>query len=155
MGIVDFTKYVVNQCALKFPNADFIDFADPAGENKFSDKKGGFTSNAELMRGEGIDPEASEQNPDARYAAVDDQLALINGMLIDPSCTRLINGFLGGYHRKEIGQGTGIYQQEPVKNRFSHPHDALQYVMVRLVKPKPKPKKDSKWKRRRRSAMAV
>lgn len=155
MGIVDFTKYVINQCNIKFPNAEFMDWGDPAGEAKYSKKDGGFTSNAILMRDMGVDVQPSEQNPDARYGAVDDQLAIIDGMLIDPSCTRLINGFLGGYHRKEIGQGTGIYTQDPVKNRFSHPHDALQYVMVRLVTNKKPKGKDGKWKRRRRTAMAV
>jgi hypothetical protein len=155
MGIVDFTKYVIKQCNLAFPDAEWIDWGDPAGENTYSTKKGGFTSNAILMREEGVEVQASEQNPDARYGAVDDQLAIIDGMLIDPSCIRLINGFLGGYHRQEIGQGTGIYTEHPVKNRFSHPHDALQYVMVRLVRNKtPKPK-DGKWKRRNRSAMAI
>jgi hypothetical protein len=155
MGIVDFTKYVVNQCNLKFPGAEFVDYADPAGENAFSNKKGGFTSNAILMAENGVDAEASEQNPDARYNAVDDQLAIIDGILIDPSCTRLINGFLGGYHRQEIGQGTGIYAENPVKNRFSHPHDALQYVMVRLVQNKKRKPKDGNWKRKNRSAMAI
>lgn len=155
LGIVDFTKYVINQCNLLFPGADFMDWGDPAGEAHYSTKDGGFTSNAILMRDEGVDVQPSEQNPDARYSAVDDQLAIINGMLIDPSATRLINGFLGGYHRKEIGQGTGIYSEKPEKNRFSHPHDALQYVMVRLVKNKKPKGKDGKWKRVKRSAMTV
>jgi hypothetical protein len=39
MGIVDFTKYVVNQCALLFPGAEFIDWGDPAGEAEYSTKK--------------------------------------------------------------------------------------------------------------------
>ncbi len=153
MGIVDFTKYVINQCNLLFPNAEWTDWGDPAGEAEYSTKKGGFTSNAKLMREEGVNVQPSEQNPDARYGSVDDQLAIIDGMLIDPSCTRLINGFLGGYHRKEIGQGTGIYAEHPEKNRFSHPHDALQYVMVRLTKNKGRKPKDGNWKRQNRSAM--
>ena len=108
------------------------------------------------MRDEGVDVQASEQNPDARYNAVDDQLAVIDGVLIDPGCTRLINGFLGGYHYPEIGgAGSGIYGENPVKNLFSHPHDALQYVFVRLVANKKKKSKSGRWKRRRRGAMAV
>ena len=55
-----------------------------------------------------------------------------NGLLVDPSCVRLVNGFLGGYCYKEVGS-TGIYSESPLKNRFSHPHDALQYVMTKLV----------------------
>jgi hypothetical protein len=63
---------------------------------------------------------------------------------------------MGGYHYKEIGQGTGIYAEVPEKNRFSHVQDALQYVMVRLVaNNKANKSKGRKWKRRNRSAMAV
>ena len=155
MNIVQFTKYVVNECNIKFPGAEFTDWGDPAGENKFSTKDGGWTSNAQLMRDEGVDVQASEQNPSARYNAVDDQLLVIDGMLIDPGATRLINGFMGGYHYKEVGQSSGIYMDTPEKNRFSHIHDALQYVMVRLVSNKKHKPKSGKWKRRNRGAMAV
>ena len=155
MNIVQFTKYVVNECNIKFPGAEFTDWGDPAGENKFSTKDGGWTSNAQLMRDEGVDVQASEQNPSARYNAVDDQLLVIDGMLIDPSATRLVNGFMGGYHYKEVGQSSGIYMDTPEKNRFSHIHDALQYVMVRLVSNKKHKPKSGKWKRRNRGAMAV
>ena len=36
------------------------------------------------MREEGVDIQSSEQNPDARYGAVDDQLAIINGLWDEP-----------------------------------------------------------------------
>jgi hypothetical protein len=155
MNMVQFTKHAIHQCNMKFPGAEWLDWGDPAGENKFSTRDGGWTSNAQLMRDEGVDVQSSEQNPSARYNAVDDQLAIIDGFLIDPSCVRLINGFMGGYHYKEVGSNTGIYMDTPNKNRFSHIHDALQYAMVRLVSnTKHKPKK-GKWKRRNRGAMAV
>ena len=155
MNIVGFTKHVINQCNILFPGAEWIDWGDPAGENKFSTKDGGWTSNAQLMREQGVAVQPSEQNPQARYNAVDDQLLVIDGVLIDPSCTRLINGFMGGYHYGEVGAGTGIYQDTPLKNRFSHIHDALQYVMVRLVENNRKKPKSGRWKRRNRGAMAI
>lgn len=156
MNIVQFTKYAVHKCNMMFPGAEWVDWGDPAGENKFSTKDGGWTSNARLMRENGVDVQLSEQNPSARYNAVDDQMALIDGFLIDPACVRLINGFMGGYHYKEVGSNTGIYMDTPVKNRFSHTHDALQYVMVRLVANNPINRGGKgKWKRRNRRAMAV
>jgi hypothetical protein len=155
MNIVQFTKYVIGQCNILFGGAEFKDWGDPAGEAKYSTKDGGWTSNAILMREEGVDVQPSEQNPSARYNAVDDQLLVIDGALIDPSCVRLINGFMGGYHYPEVGAGTGIYMDKPSKNRFSHIQDALQYVMVRLVSNKKHKSKSGKWKRRNRSAMAV
>lgn len=154
MGIVDFTKWVVAECNKLFPNAEWQDWGDPAGANKFSKKEGGFTSNALLMADEGVQVESSEQNLTARIQAVDGILARIDGCLIDPRCIRLLNGFLGGYHYKEI-MNTGEYFDDPEKTRFSHIHDAFQYVMVRLIGNKPKKRGSDKWKRRRRTAMSV
>ena len=154
MGIVDFVKWVKEECNKAYPGAEWLDYGDPAGANKFSKKEGGFTSNAQLMAEEGITVEPSEQNFTARTQAVDGILARIDGCLIDPSCTRLLNGFLGGYCYKEIGT-SGEFYDEPEKNRFSHIHDAFQYLMVRLVGNKPKKRGSDNWKRRRRTAMSV
>jgi len=138
MGIVDFTSYVVASRNRDFPKATFADFGDPAGEAEYPKKEGGFTSNAQLMRDEcGVEVEPSEQNFTARIGAVDGQLGKIiggkPGLLIDPSCVRIINGFMGGYCYKEIGT-TGIYSREPIKNRFSHVQDALQYILIKMLK---------------------
>jgi len=133
-GIVDFARHVTTECNILYPGAEYVDYGDPAGANRYSRREGGFTSNAELMKEAcGIDVESSEQNLTARIQSVDQQLARIDGLLIDPSCTRLINGFLGGYCYKEIGT-TGTYVDKPLKNRFSHVADALQYVLVRLFR---------------------
>ena len=51
------------------------------------------------------------------------------GMLIDPRCDRLIDGFSGGYKFKERGT-TQTYSEVPEKNKYSHIHDALQYVAL-------------------------
>ncbi len=133
MGIVDFGNYVQAECNLRWPGAVWQDWGDPAGENEFSKKEGGFTSNAKLMREEcKIDVMPSEQNWTARREAVDRILSRYDGLLIDPGCTRLLNGFIGGYCYPEIG-ATGIYRNEPAKNKFSHVHDALQYLLVKIL----------------------
>lgn len=131
-NIVDFAKDVAMQCNVAFPDAKWTDYDDPAGWNKFSRKEGGFTSNAVLIQ-EAIKIRMlpSDQNLTARLNAVDLQLGKINGMLIDPSCVRLLNGFLGGYAYKELGQG--YFAKNPMKNRFSHIQDALQYVLIRIT----------------------
>ncbi len=120
MGIVDFTSMVVAECNALYPDAEYRDWGDPAGANKYSKRAGGFTSNAELMlKTCGVDVQPSEQNWDARRETVERALGRIDGLLFDPSCTKLINGFLGGYHYEEIGH-TGIYKPIPEKNRYSH-----------------------------------
>ena len=84
------------------------------------------------MRDEaGINTRPSEQNIKARIEAVEKLLRIENGLLIDPSCTRLINGFLGGYCYKETA--TGIYSDQPEKNKFAHIQDAFQYVAVKIA----------------------
>ena len=53
-----------------------------------------------------------------------------SGLLIDPKCINLIKGFSGGYHYKRIQTSGERYDERPNKNRFSHIHDALQYLLL-------------------------
>lgn len=158
MNITDFAKWVNNQCNVLYPNAEWTDWDDPAGWNKFSKREGGFTSNAELIQdATGITMVASEQNLAARLNSVDDQLQIIDGVLIDPECVRLINGFMGGYHYPELGL-TGEYSDQISKNRFSHIHDGCQYVFVKLVKhtkTKTKHRKRKRIRKERRGARVI
>ena len=132
-NIIDFTDRVSTELNIRYPNANYQDWGDPAGENKYSTRAKGFTSNAELMREEcGVAVMSSEQNFQARIESVEKALNMRDGLLIDSSCTRIINGFLGGYCYPEIGN-TGIYGEAPIKNKYSHIHDALQYVAVRIL----------------------
>lgn len=120
-GIVDFADRVVNECNVAFPGADYEDWGDPAGENRYSRKDGGLTSNAELMRNEcDILVYPSEQNPIVRQSSVSKMLGRIAGLIIDPSCTRLINGFMGGYCFPPSPGIVGEFGRTPLKNKYSH-----------------------------------
>lgn len=59
-------------------------------------------------------------------------LTRINGFLLDPSCSLIRKGFNGGYRydRLQISGSTARYKDRPVKDKFSHPHDALQYLCL-------------------------
>lgn len=53
------------------------------------------------------------------------------GILISPKVQKIRKGFSGGYHYKLLRSGDGTQSQEvPNKNQFSHPHDALQYLLL-------------------------
>ncbi len=52
-------------------------------------------------------------------------------LIIDPRCKRLIDGFSGGYRYVERGN-TGSFADVPEKNKYSHIHDALQYIALDL-----------------------
>ena len=52
------------------------------------------------------------------------------GFQLSPLCKMLRKGFAGGYHYKRVKvTGSERYHDKPDKNEFSHPHDALQYLM--------------------------
>ena len=54
------------------------------------------------------------------------------GLLLSPACTSLRKGFVGGYHYRRVRAGANpdTYYESPVKNTYSHPHDALQYLLL-------------------------
>jgi hypothetical protein len=53
------------------------------------------------------------------------------GILLSPRCKTLIKGATSGYHYKAIRTGNGTqYHDTPAKNSYSHPHDALQYLLL-------------------------
>lgn len=137
-GIVDFTRRVLMDTAAMYEGCTVAaHYGDPAGGNRYSKAAGGLTSNSQLQYDEcGIIIIPSEQNPDARIQAVDQMLARSDAIKINNSCTRLIEGFIGGYVFPERLGFQGEYMLHPVKNKYSHPHDALQYVMVRLFSPR-------------------
>lgn len=54
------------------------------------------------------------------------------GMLIDPGCKWLIDGFRGGYAFKQVKGNEGKYTDTPDKGRYSHVQDAYQNVCLYL-----------------------
>jgi hypothetical protein len=134
MGIVDFGRYVLHSINRDFPGWEAGGhFGDPAGAAAFSKKDGGFTSNHQLLLEEcGVEIVSADNNFRARVEAVERQLRVIDGLLLDPSCILTINGFLGGYYYPENQQVMGEYLPNVRKNRYSHVHDALQYCLMSL-----------------------
>lgn len=53
------------------------------------------------------------------------------GLLLSRSCKVLRKGFCGGYKYERVQvAGDERYRDKPCKNRYSHPHDALQYLCL-------------------------
>ncbi len=81
------------------------------------------------------------------------------GLLVSPKCRITRKGMAGGYHYKRVQVvGDERYQDKPNKNRFSHPCEAAQYMMLgagegyTVVSPprrrkryEPKPVRGSPW----------
>ena len=52
------------------------------------------------------------------------------GLIISPACRVLRKGFAGGYcYRRVQVAGDERYHDKAEKNQYSHPHDALQYLL--------------------------
>lgn len=108
-------------------------FGDPAGNQKAqTDEKTCFQE----VRAAGLKISPGKTNGFvARRSAVAWFLSKLTGgqpmLLLDPCCSVLRKGFNGGYKYRRI-QVTGEerFTEEPMKNQYSHPHDALQYVAL-------------------------
>lgn len=131
MGIRQFYGDVVRPfLAEQFPRASIEFVGDPAGINRSqNDAKSCFEEMREL--GAACQP-ASTNVFLSRREAVAYFLTRSPGgepgFLLDPSCKTLRRGFNGGYRFERLKvSGTSRFRDRPVKDRFSHPHDALQY----------------------------
>lgn len=88
----------------------------------------------------GIKTNGSETNDlDVRISSVRYFLnSMIDGnpafILSREKCSMLRKGFINGYHFKRVSiSGDERYHEKPDKNKFSHPHDALQYGMMKFA----------------------
>lgn len=55
-------------------------------------------------------------------------------LLSREGCPVLHKGFVNGYHFKRMSiSGDERFQDKPNKNRFSHPHDGLQYILMKFA----------------------
>lgn len=135
MGINQFYSLVIRPYVVKhFSTASYITWiGDPAGQKRAeTDEQTVFKELQEL----GVDPiPANTNNPMMRIEAVRYYLQLMSqnkpAFQMHPQCHMLRKGFNGGYKFRRIQvTGEDKFMNVPDKNRYSHPHDALQYLML-------------------------
>lgn len=130
MGIEQFCEKYLPQIVQLFPNYQWIDFADPAGQ------QGAQTDNSSCfasMGTFGLVPIPGPVQWEPRKQAIEHFLVRRTREgecfgLWEPTCPTLAQGFKGGYHYPEKSKEVEPLKLRPVKNRYSHPHDALQYI---------------------------
>ena len=131
MGIVKFSE-LMKQSMAKYLPRPFHIFGDPAGDHRVqTDENTPF----QILRGKGISARPAPSNDVLiRLESVNATLTRMvdgeSGLLIDKSCVNLIRGFAGGYHYRRLQVSGERYDERPNKNRFSHIHDALQYLLL-------------------------
>lgn len=140
MGVTNFAAKVVKPYLMNnYSGMPITSLIDPSGLDKGDkDEQTCF----EILDRLGLNPEgAPTNNFTSRREAVANALSWNvdggqPGLILDPKCKMLRAGFLGKYELRRM-QVTGEerWTEAPDKNKYSHPHDALQYVAMRLEVP--------------------
>lgn len=139
VGIGTFADCVLELCAQRYAGHTFEDYGDPAGKQRSAmsadrDEQTCFA----ILQGKGIRIEPGEQNLTSRLESIRKPLNTLRGgkpqFQIHPRCQVLRKGFRGRYQyrRVKIAGAAERYHDEPEKNEYSHPHDALQYVATHV-----------------------
>ena len=133
IGAVQFSRVLRGAIRSDFPKHNIRWWGDPAGAFKTqTDERTYF----DVLKAEGISVlPAPTFRLGERIEAVDSiQSRHVGGqpaLLITKEAPKLRQGFNGGYRFKKIGSGDNTRTlPDPDKNKYSHPHDALQYAIV-------------------------
>ena len=132
MGVVRFSELLKNELARKFRGYEILIFGDPAGDFRSqTDERTPF----QILRKSGLKAIPAPSNDVAlRIEAVDGALRRLldgkPGFLLNINCVTLRKGFNGGYHYRRLQTAGDRYDEKPFKNKYSHVHDALQYLML-------------------------
>ena len=132
MGVMRFSELLRGEIAKNYKNFDIQIYGDPAGDFRSqTDERTPF----QIMRQCGLKAKPAPSNDVAlRIEAVDSALSRLldgkPGFLLDKKCVNLKKGFNGGYHYRRLQVSGDRYDEKPLKNRYSHVHDALQYLMI-------------------------
>jgi hypothetical protein len=142
-------RAVIAEMAAVYPGYIASDVGDPAGNQRSqTDEK---TANELLSDEYGIYVEPGAITQTARSEAVRYYLTTNTPdgeplLLIDPSCTMIIEAFTGGYHRKTIAARV---MDEPEKNEYSHLMDCIGYLCAKLCKDITSVSARNRWKKAR------
>jgi len=132
-----FGEYVKILCKELYPDAQWEDFGDPAGEQK-SDKSE--KTSVEILASLGIYVTSKASTYRERKEIIERKLAtLIDGMpalLVDEGCKTVIDGFLGGYHYPVRKQGQAfnpmIFEMPRKDGFYEHLINSVEYFAVNM-----------------------
>ena len=133
MGATQFAEVLGPILRNRYKGYDVEIYGDPAGDDRAQTDK---TTPFQILRGKGIDAwPAPSNDPVLRRETVATLLRRMvegePGLIISPKCKITRKGMAGGYAYKRVQvAGDERYHDKPNKNRYSHPCDAAQYMML-------------------------
>lgn len=127
-GAVEFAPRLKQFLAREFPGHEFIFGGDPRGSDRSQVSN---TTAYDIFRKHGmnVQPATTDNNPALRRNTVNAVLMRRDGLEINHRCTTLRTGLGGGYHYPKL-RGTGGFQDRPRKNRYSHPVEAFENMLI-------------------------
>lgn len=139
-GVQRFAESLKAYCIRHFPD-HYIDtgWGDPAGNQRGHDERTAFDimntyCNFRKLPEKTWRPAPTNDLTMRKEVVIGTLSRLIDGnpgILISPTCKTIRKGFNGGYHYKYVKTGNGTQVHEtPAKNEYSHPHDALQALLL-------------------------
>ena len=134
-GVKQFaTDAVKPMLAHLFPGMQIVSIGDPAGRQASQADEMTCLNQLGLV-GIPTAPASTNDFLPRRQAVIDRLTRTIDGqpaMILDPSCKMIRRGFIGGYkfERVQVSAEDERYKDVPAKNKFSHPHDGLQYLVL-------------------------
>lgn len=132
MGVSRFAQVLARDIQQHYPGAKVKLWGDPAGNERDSEERTVF----DILAAEGLIAwPAPSQDPSLRRDALKRPLMrLIDGepgIIIDPSCTMIRKGLASKFQYRRIAiRGDARYEDKPLKNEYSHPCEALEYVLL-------------------------
>lgn len=136
ISAVEFAPALKNFLKKEYPEAEFIFWGDPAGQNKgeASDK-----TPFDIFRDHGMRV-LPAPNPQNRYTVRHEAVnaVLMRGstegprraLLVDPGCVTFITGMAGGYFLRRLRVSGERYSEEPEKNQYSHVCEAGENMLL-------------------------
>lgn len=133
MGAVRFSEVLGQKMRDEYGGFDFEIYGDPAGDERAQTDE---TTPFSILKARGIPASPAPSNDPVirREAVAIPLMRLIDGepgLRISPKCRITRKGMAGGYHYKRVQvAGEDRYHDKPNKNKYSHPCDAAQYMML-------------------------
>ena len=142
MGLERFMSLVLKEMAILYPpwrdyKKDFFVFIDPAGTARKDTDEGTCAKVLDKLGFKHIIPGAI--SIEERRQSVEHFLTTMDSdgpcfQISEKGCPMLVRGFRGGYMFKEGQDEIEPAKLEPLKNEYSHIHDATQMVASRILK---------------------